>query len=56
VKKRICSLKEEDVQKGFEGGSRGLAIVRSRYQATTCENTAGYKRLVKRGNQRWRCN
>jgi hypothetical protein len=33
------------VQRGLEPGSRGIAIVRSRYQATTSEDTAGWKRL-----------
>jgi hypothetical protein len=37
---RIVQL-EAAVQRGLEPGSRGLAIVRSRYQATTTENTAG---------------
>jgi hypothetical protein len=32
------------VQGGLERGSRGLGIVRSRYQ-TTSEDTAGWKRL-----------
>jgi hypothetical protein len=29
------------VQRGHEPGSRGLAILESRYQATTSEDTAG---------------
>jgi hypothetical protein len=31
------------IQKGLEPGSRGIAIVRSRYQATTGEDNAGWK-------------
>jgi hypothetical protein len=50
VRKR-GSWKEDAVQRGLEPGSRGLAIVRSLYQATTSEDTAGWKRLVKYGNQ-----
>jgi hypothetical protein len=56
VKKRICSWKGAAVQEVLEHGSRGLAIIRSRYRAITCDGTAGQKRLLKRGNQRWRCN
>jgi hypothetical protein len=33
------------IQRGLELGSRGIAIVRRRYQAITSENTAGWKRL-----------
>jgi hypothetical protein len=33
------------VQRGLEPGSRGIAIVRSRYQATTSKDTASWKRL-----------
>jgi hypothetical protein len=35
------------VQRGLEAGSRGIAIVRSRYQTNTrtSEDTAGWKRL-----------
>jgi hypothetical protein len=33
------------VQKGIESGSRGLVIVKSRYQETTSEDPAGWKRL-----------
>jgi hypothetical protein len=31
------------VQRGLEPGSRGITIVRSRYQATTNEDIAGWK-------------
>jgi hypothetical protein len=33
------------VQRGLGPGSRGITIVRSRYQATTREDIAGWKRL-----------
>jgi hypothetical protein len=33
------------IQRGLDPGSRGLAIVRSRYQANTSEDTAGWKRF-----------
>jgi hypothetical protein len=42
VKKKV-SWKGATVQRGLEPRSRGLAIVRSRYQATTSEDTAGWK-------------
>jgi hypothetical protein len=44
VKERV-SLKRAAVQRGLETGSKGQAIVRSRYQATTSEDTEGWKRL-----------
>jgi hypothetical protein len=44
VKKR-GSWKGAAVQRGFEPESRELAIIRSRYQATISEETAGWKRL-----------
>jgi hypothetical protein len=44
VRKRD-SLKGAAIQRGLEHGSRGIAIVRSRYQATASEDTAGWKRL-----------
>jgi hypothetical protein len=44
VKKRD-SLKGATVQRGLEPGSRGLAIVRSHYWATTSKDTVGLKRL-----------
>jgi hypothetical protein len=39
-------MKGADVQKGLETGSRGLAIVRSRYLTTTILETAGCKDLT----------
>jgi hypothetical protein len=39
------SWKGAAVQRGLKHGSREIAIVRSRYQATTSEDTAGWKRL-----------
>jgi hypothetical protein len=48
------SWKGADVQRRLEPGSRRLTIVRSPYQATTCEHTARWKRLVTCGNLRWR--
>jgi hypothetical protein len=33
------------IQRGPELGSRGIAVVRSHYQATTSEDTAGWKRV-----------
>jgi hypothetical protein len=44
------------VQTGLEPGSSGLATVSSRYGATSSEDTAGWKRLVKCENERWRYN
>jgi hypothetical protein len=44
VKKRR-SWKGAAVQRGLEPGSRGIAIVRSRYQETSSEDTEGWKRL-----------
>jgi hypothetical protein len=38
------SWKGAAVQTGLEPGSRGIAIVRSRYQATTSEDTVAWKR------------
>jgi hypothetical protein len=54
--KKTGSWKRAVVQRGLEPGSRGLAIVRGRIQATINEGTAGWKRLVEGGNQRWRYN
>jgi hypothetical protein len=56
---RIDSWKRADIQRGLEPGSRERATVRSRYPATTTEDTAGWKRqrdLIKCGNQGWRYN
>jgi hypothetical protein len=53
---RVVSWKGAAIQRGLEHGSTGIAIVRSRYQATTSEDTAGWKRFVKCGNQKWLCN
>jgi hypothetical protein len=39
------SWKGSAVQSGLEPESRSLAVVRSRYQATTSEDIAGLKRL-----------
>jgi hypothetical protein len=33
------------VQRGLEPGRRGIAIVRSRYQATTSQDTVGWRTL-----------
>jgi hypothetical protein len=33
------------VQRGLEHGRRGIAIVRSRYQETSSEDTASWKKL-----------
>jgi hypothetical protein len=44
VKKRV-SLKGATVQRGLRPKSRVLVIVRSRYRATTSEDTAGWKTL-----------
>jgi hypothetical protein len=41
----VFSWKGAAIQSGLEHGSRGIAIVRSRYQANTIEDTAGWKRL-----------
>jgi hypothetical protein len=38
------SCKGAAIRRGLEPGSREIAIVRSRYQATTSEETAGWKR------------
>jgi hypothetical protein len=38
------------VQRGLKPGIRGIAIVRSRYQTTTSDDTVRWKRLVKCGN------
>jgi hypothetical protein len=43
--KERSSWKSATIQKGLESGSRGLAIVRSRYQATASKDIAGWKRL-----------
>jgi hypothetical protein len=50
VRKRD-SWKGASVHRGLEHGSRGIATVGSRHQATTGEDTAGWKRLVNCGNQ-----
>jgi hypothetical protein len=42
VKKRN-KWKEDVFQKELERGSRGITVVRSRYQKTSSENTAGWK-------------
>jgi hypothetical protein len=42
---RIDSCKGAVVQKGLESGSRRIAIIKSCHQATTSEDTAGWKRL-----------
>jgi hypothetical protein len=39
------SWKGTAVQRGLEPGSRGIAIVRTRYQAIASEDTASWKRL-----------
>jgi hypothetical protein len=41
----VMSSKEATIQGGLEHGSRGTAIARSHYQATTSEGTAGWERL-----------
>jgi hypothetical protein len=33
------------IQRGLEHGSRGIAVVRNRYQGTSSEDTAGWKRF-----------
>jgi hypothetical protein len=38
------------VQRGLEPGSRGIAIVRSRYRETYGEDTEDWERFVKCGN------
>jgi hypothetical protein len=43
--KKMDSWKGAAVQRGLEPGRRGLAIVRSRYQAATSEDIAGWKAL-----------
>jgi hypothetical protein len=49
VKRRLAwelvSWKGAAIPKELEPGSRGIVTVRSRYQATTSEDTAGWKRL-----------
>jgi hypothetical protein len=54
--RRRVSLKGAAVQRGLEPGNRRLAIVRINYQATTSEDTDGWKIFVKSENQQWRCN
>jgi hypothetical protein len=44
------SWKGAEVQKEIEPRSRGLVIVRSRYQATIGEDTVGWKGLSVRSN------
>jgi hypothetical protein len=39
----IEELKGSTVQKGLEPGSRGIVYVKSRYQATTSEDSTGWK-------------
>jgi hypothetical protein len=50
----IGSWKGAAVQRWLEPGSRGISTVRSRYQALTSEDTAGWKKtwgeFVKCGN------
>jgi hypothetical protein len=46
VKERF-SWKGAAVRKGIEPGSRGIAVVRSRHQATTIEDTAVWKNLAR---------
>jgi hypothetical protein len=43
----ICKNRELEaaIRRGLETGNRGMAIVRNRYQATTSEDIAGWKRL-----------
>jgi hypothetical protein len=43
VSRNIGSWKGAAIQRGFEHGSRGIAIVRSRYQEMFSEDTAGWK-------------
>jgi hypothetical protein len=45
VKEEQFSWKGDAVQRGLEPGSIGLTIARSRCQATTSEDTAGWKIL-----------
>jgi hypothetical protein len=40
------SWKGAAIQKGLGSGIRGVAFVRSRYEATTGEDTAGWKRFT----------
>jgi hypothetical protein len=42
---RIGSWKGATGQRGLENGSRGIATVRSRYQANISEDTVGWKAL-----------
>lgn len=44
--KKRDSLKGVAVQGVLEGQSRRISIVRSRYQATACEDTVGWKSLA----------
>jgi hypothetical protein len=41
----VLSWKGSAIQGGLQPGGRGIAIVKSRYQATTSEDTVGWKRL-----------
>jgi hypothetical protein len=52
----VRSWKGTAVARGLEHGSRGIEIVRSRCQATTSEDAAGWERLIQCGNQQWRSN
>jgi hypothetical protein len=42
---RVFSRKRATVQRGLDHGSRGIAIVRSRYQASNSEDPTDWKRL-----------
>jgi hypothetical protein len=39
--KNSDNWKEATIQRKLERGSRGIAVVRNRYQATACEDTEG---------------
>jgi hypothetical protein len=43
--KKLANWKGAAIQREFEQGSRGLAIVRSRFQAITSKDTAGWKKI-----------
>jgi hypothetical protein len=46
VVRKAGTWKGAAVQTGLEHGSRGIPIVRSRYQETSNEDTTGWKNLV----------
>jgi hypothetical protein len=48
--RRRAIVRGAAVQRGLEPGSRRLAIVGSRYQVTTTEDTEGWKIFVKSEN------